>query len=169
MSNRRLEGKIAIITGGGGGIGSAAGKIFCEEGAKVALVDREAAVVEVAAEDIRRQVAGAEVIGLVADLGEESAAQTVVDAVLRNFGGLNGAGEQRGYQALRGSDRCGVEYLGRHSAGSICSASYRWRGLRFQLCDGAGGAASSTYRRLAPSTAARGWVPTIHPKPGSWR
>jgi NAD(P)-dependent dehydrogenase (short-subunit alcohol dehydrogenase family) len=36
LSVRRFEGKVAIITGGGGGIGSAAGEIFCREGAKVA-------------------------------------------------------------------------------------------------------------------------------------
>ena len=89
MPSKRLEGKVAIITGGGGGIGSAAGKIFCEEDAKVALVDREAKVVEAAAEDIRRQVPGAQVKGLVADVGEESAAQKVADAVLRDFGGID--------------------------------------------------------------------------------
>ena len=103
MPTRRLEGKVAIITGGGGGIGSAAGKIFCEEGAKVALVDREATVVSTAAEDIRRQVAGAEVKGLVADVGQESAAQMIADAVLRDFGGIdvlvNNVGIRR-YEAM---------------------------------------------------------------------
>lgn len=103
MPSKRLEGKVAIITGGGGGIGSAAGKIFCEEGAKVALVDREATVVEAAALDIRRQVSGAEVKGLVADVGQESAAQMIADAVLRDFGSIdvlvNNVGIRR-YEAM---------------------------------------------------------------------
>jgi NAD(P)-dependent dehydrogenase (short-subunit alcohol dehydrogenase family) len=37
MSCQRLAGRVAIITGGGGGIGSAAGEIFSKESAKVAL------------------------------------------------------------------------------------------------------------------------------------
>lgn len=89
MSGGRLKGKVAIITGGGGGIGSAAGRIFCREGASVALVDRDAAVVEAAAEAIRGSVAGAQVVGLVADVGEEAAAQVAVDATLRAFGTLD--------------------------------------------------------------------------------
>jgi NAD(P)-dependent dehydrogenase (short-subunit alcohol dehydrogenase family) len=88
VSGKRLEGKVAIITGGGG-IGSAAGRIFCAEGAKVALVDRDPDVVNAAADSIRCQVAGAQVAALVADVGEESAAQAVVDEVLRAFGGID--------------------------------------------------------------------------------
>jgi NAD(P)-dependent dehydrogenase (short-subunit alcohol dehydrogenase family) len=103
MARKRLENKVAIITGGGGGIGSAAGKIFCEEGAKIALVDREAAIVEAIAEDIRCHVPGAHVIGLVADLGEERAAQTVADAIAQEFGSIdvlvNNVGIRR-YEAL---------------------------------------------------------------------
>ena len=90
MSKQRLEGKVAIITGGGGGIGSAARRIFSEEGGKVVLVDRAAEAAERAAEDIRRKVADAQVLPLVADLGIEQAAQVVVDEALGAFGKIDG-------------------------------------------------------------------------------
>jgi 2-hydroxycyclohexanecarboxyl-CoA dehydrogenase len=68
---------------------SAAGNIFCKEGAKVALIDRDADVPESAVVEIRRKLAGAHVEGFVADLGEESAAGIVVDKVITAFGKLD--------------------------------------------------------------------------------
>lgn len=86
---QRLDGKSAIITGGGGGIGAAAGTIFAREGARVALVDRDADVVQAAVEAAKTEAAGADIIGIVADLGEEASAQAVVDEVLSRFGGID--------------------------------------------------------------------------------
>lgn len=102
MANR-LENKIAVITGGGGGIGSAAGKIFCEEGARVALVDQNPDAVEAAAADIRARVPGADVRAYVADLSIESEAGRVVAEIVAAFGGIdvlaNNAGIRR-YEAV---------------------------------------------------------------------
>ncbi|KJC50603.1 short-chain dehydrogenase [Bradyrhizobium sp. LTSP849] len=89
MSGHRLKGKATIITGGGGGIGTAAGRIFCGEGAKVALVDRDSSIVNEAANEIRSSVKDAHVEAIVADLEDESAAKSVVDHVVATFGKLD--------------------------------------------------------------------------------
>jgi 2-hydroxycyclohexanecarboxyl-CoA dehydrogenase len=50
---QRLDNKVAIITGGGGGIGGASCHRFAREGAKVAVFDRDLAAAQAVAEDIR--------------------------------------------------------------------------------------------------------------------
>ena len=89
MTERKLEGRTAIITGGAGGIGAATGQLFCEQGARVALVDLDGSPLAEVAADIRARVRGAEVLEIRADVGEEHAAGAIVQQVLAKFGALD--------------------------------------------------------------------------------
>ncbi len=100
---KRLKDKVAIITGGAGGIGAATAQLFCEEGARVALVDLPSSPLTEVAQAIRAACTGASVLEIAVDLGEESAAGTVADQVLSHFGRIdvlvNNAGV-RAYEPL---------------------------------------------------------------------
>jgi len=84
----RLADKVAIITGGAGGIGAATGLLFCQEGARVALVDSEKGAMDAALADIRAKVPSAQVTGIVADVGKEKAAGQAVAAAQKAFGAI---------------------------------------------------------------------------------
>jgi NAD(P)-dependent dehydrogenase (short-subunit alcohol dehydrogenase family) len=85
----RLAGKVAVVTGGAGGIGAATGRLFCEEGARVVLVDRDAEAMEAACADIRAAVPGAALLDLVLDTAEEASAARVVAETTRAFGRID--------------------------------------------------------------------------------
>lgn len=85
----RLQGKVAIITGGAGGIGAATARRFCEEGAAVLLVDLPTSPLEAVVAEVRDRVPGARVVGWAADLGQEVAAALVVQQALKHFGQID--------------------------------------------------------------------------------
>lgn len=85
----RLEGKVAIITGGAGGIGTAAGILFCEQGCRVVLVDNDAEAMQAAVSRIRAGVPAAQVVPVVADVGREETAAHVVAETRKAFGALD--------------------------------------------------------------------------------
>jgi len=83
----RLENKVALITGGGSGIGEASSELFAREGAAVGVCDLNADTAESVAARIRN--AGGRAIALQADVTSRDDVQRVVDAVVSKFGGLN--------------------------------------------------------------------------------
>lgn len=85
----RLEGKVAIITGGAGGIGSATGQLFCEEGASILLVDRDEPALNDVVAEIRKSLPSTNIVSLVADVGEESTAAKIVAAAISAFGRID--------------------------------------------------------------------------------
>jgi len=81
----RLEGKIVVITGGSGGIGLAAARIFAAEGAKILLVDLDEKILLQAVEDI-----GSDAVDYtVADVTRSDQVQQYVDIAVDRFGGID--------------------------------------------------------------------------------
>ena len=85
----RLANKVAIITGGAGGIGAATGLLFCQEGARVVLVDSGGEMMSAALADIRQKVSGAKIEGIVTDVADEKAAAETVAATRKAFAAID--------------------------------------------------------------------------------
>jgi meso-butanediol dehydrogenase/(S,S)-butanediol dehydrogenase/diacetyl reductase len=98
-----MHGRVALVTGGGGGIGEATGRLFVEEGGAVALVDASKEAVEAAAQGIVATIPGARVLPLVADVSREDEAQRAVREAVARLGTLHALVNVAGvrvYQAL---------------------------------------------------------------------
>jgi len=83
----RLAGKVAVITGGGSGIGRASAVQFAREGAHVALVDRDAAGAEETLAMLR--AAGGDGSVHVGDVGEADFAKATIESVTAARGRLD--------------------------------------------------------------------------------
>jgi NAD(P)-dependent dehydrogenase (short-subunit alcohol dehydrogenase family) len=80
----RIAGDVAVVVGGAQGLGQAIAAAFVVEGAKVALVDRDAKVASVAQELEATSNAGA--IGLAADVTDLHAIRTAAATIQDRFG-----------------------------------------------------------------------------------
>lgn len=91
-----FEGKVVLITGGGGGIGRASALAFAKAGAHVAVTDRDT---EAGAETLRLvQALGAKALFIEADVTQAAAVETMVAQVVAHFGRLDCAFNNAGIE-----------------------------------------------------------------------
>lgn len=83
----RLAGKVALVTGGGRGIGRETAQLFASEGAKVLVATRSEAPGRDTVSAI--EAAGGEADLLVVNLSSRAAARAAVQAAVERFGGLD--------------------------------------------------------------------------------
>src|SRR5271157_3558602 len=98
----RLQDKVAIITGAGSGIGKATALLFADEGAKVVVVDCNAAGGERTVAEIERQ--GRVALLVRADISKETDAEHLVSETAEAFGGVDVLVNNAAVFVLKGFD-----------------------------------------------------------------
>ncbi|MFA1712959.1 SDR family NAD(P)-dependent oxidoreductase [Peribacillus frigoritolerans] len=80
----RVQGKVALVTGGASGIGLSISTLMAKEGAKVVIADFNEAGAKEAAENIKKQ--GGEAAGVFLDAGQADSIQAAVDFTIEQYG-----------------------------------------------------------------------------------
>ncbi|MFC7409621.1 MULTISPECIES: 2-hydroxycyclohexanecarboxyl-CoA dehydrogenase [Hydrogenophaga] len=83
----RLDNKVAAVTGGGGGIGGATCRRFAQEGARVAVLDRDLAAAQRTADQILAE--GGTALALACDITDRAAVDTAVQHIATEWGGID--------------------------------------------------------------------------------
>ncbi|KAA1251859.1 SDR family NAD(P)-dependent oxidoreductase [Mycobacterium simiae] len=82
-----LQRKVAVVTGGAGGIGRAMGRRFGQEGMRVVLADVLAAPLDEATRELAGE--GIEVVGVITDVTDYSSVESLAKEALRRFGAVH--------------------------------------------------------------------------------
>lgn len=104
MSGKRLQGRVALVSGAGSGIGQGIAELFAEKGAKVALLELDAAK---GRETLTRiQQAGGEALLLRADVSNEDDVRQAVAETLAAYGALHHLVNNAGIVLVKPLEEC---------------------------------------------------------------
>src|SRR6266436_8279598 len=96
--NISFEGKVALVTGAGSGLGLATVKVFAESGASVVLADWNEKPVRAATEELTAQ--GHKALAIVCDVSDDAQVEAMVHQIVTVFGRLDAAYNNAGVQNL---------------------------------------------------------------------
>jgi dihydroanticapsin dehydrogenase len=108
MVMNRLKDKVAIVTGGGAGIGRATCDLFAEEGAAVVIAERSEETGRATADHISRS--GGRALFVPTDVSDEASAQRLAAEAVRAFGRINILVNNAAVFVLRGIDATPEEW-----------------------------------------------------------
>jgi NAD(P)-dependent dehydrogenase (short-subunit alcohol dehydrogenase family) len=107
LTANRFQGRVAVVTGGASGIGFAIAKGFAEEGASVAILDRETDAGQAASAQIH--AAGGVCEFNRADVSSESDVIQALDQVAKRFQGIDHLVNNAGMVLVKGVEECTAE------------------------------------------------------------
>lgn len=87
--NTSFEGKVALVTGAGGGIGLATAKEFAQAGAAVVIADQNEESVNAAGERLRQE--GYNVLAVHCDVSDKVQVVAMIDLAVKTYGKINAA------------------------------------------------------------------------------
>jgi NAD(P)-dependent dehydrogenase (short-subunit alcohol dehydrogenase family) len=130
----RLDGKVAIVTGGAAGIGRATCELFAEEGARVVVADVDAEGGAAVADAIAAR--GGRAVFVQVDVAREADARRLTDQAVARFGGVDVLVNNAAVFVLKGLDASvedwerslGVNVVGTALVTRYASAAMRARG-----------------------------------------
>lgn len=107
MSGKRLEGRVAMVSGAGSGIGQGIAELFAAEGAKVALLERD----EIKGQETLARIreAGGEALMLRTDISKEEDVRRAVTDTLEAYGALHHLVNNAGIVLVKPLEECTEE------------------------------------------------------------
>lgn len=104
-----LQRKVAVVTGGAGGIGEATARMYAYKGAQVAILDTKDTVHEIA--DAIAEEYGIEVIGMTCDITSMDDITLVIQKIIKTFGRIDILANIAGYVDLERAENIDMECI----------------------------------------------------------
>jgi 2-hydroxycyclohexanecarboxyl-CoA dehydrogenase len=160
-----LAGKTVIVTGGGGGIGNATCERLAQEGAQVAVLDRDLAAAQATAQRIT--AAGGKALAVAADITRRSEVDAAVQAVHTAFGPVDVLVNNAGWDVFKPFAQTAPDEWERLIAINLVGALHMHHSVLPDMVARRGGALS-TWPPMRPASVLRAKPSTPPARAGWW-